>query len=310
MLDAVSLDQLRVFQAICETRSFSAAARRLRRAQSAVSHAVASLEAALGVALFDRSGRMPTLTAAGLVLADDARAVIARVEEMKGRANSIAQHIEPALAVAVDAFMPRTPLICALHGLEQQFPHLPITLFTEALGGVEERLLNGSSTLGIVCGWLPTASDTLERRFLVEVEMVSVVAATHPLAALNGPVSRAVLQDHRQLVLADSSSTADRHQGGVISNRIWRFADLPTRHAFLLAGFGWCNMPLHLVNDDLQAGRLRRIVVAEQGELSMHMPLALVHVRGREPGVAARWFVDRLGEAIEGLFGPPQSSAA
>lgn len=56
MLDALTLDQMRIFVAIAETGSFRAAAARLSRVQSALSHAVANLEAELGVSLFDRSG--------------------------------------------------------------------------------------------------------------------------------------------------------------------------------------------------------------------------------------------------------------
>ena len=56
-----SLDQLRVFLAVVETGSFTAAGRRLMRATSAVSYSIASLEHQLGVALFDRERtRKPT----------------------------------------------------------------------------------------------------------------------------------------------------------------------------------------------------------------------------------------------------------
>jgi DNA-binding transcriptional LysR family regulator len=54
MLDGVSLDQLRAFIAAVDEGSFSAGARRLRRAQSAVSELVSNLEAQIGVVLFDR----------------------------------------------------------------------------------------------------------------------------------------------------------------------------------------------------------------------------------------------------------------
>ena len=62
MLDAVTLDQLRTFIAAAEEGSFSAAGRKLRRAQSVVSQTLANLEGQLGVRLFDRSGRYPRLT--------------------------------------------------------------------------------------------------------------------------------------------------------------------------------------------------------------------------------------------------------
>ena len=58
-----SLDQLAVFLTVVETGSFAAAARRLRRATSAISYAIANLEQQLGVQLFDRDqARQPALT--------------------------------------------------------------------------------------------------------------------------------------------------------------------------------------------------------------------------------------------------------
>ena len=75
MLDAVTLDQLRTFIAAAEQGSFSAAGRKLRRAQSVVSQTLANLELQLGVSLFDRSARYPQLTEAGRLLLVEARAV-------------------------------------------------------------------------------------------------------------------------------------------------------------------------------------------------------------------------------------------
>ena len=88
MLDGISLDQLRAFIAAVDEGSFSAAARRLNRAQSAVSELVAGLEGQLGVALFDRSGRYPKLTPQGIALLADARVVIAGVDGLKARASA------------------------------------------------------------------------------------------------------------------------------------------------------------------------------------------------------------------------------
>lgn len=59
--------------AVADTGSFSAAARRLNRAQSVVSYTIANLEQQLGLALFERDGRRPALTEAGRALVADAR---------------------------------------------------------------------------------------------------------------------------------------------------------------------------------------------------------------------------------------------
>jgi Bacterial regulatory helix-turn-helix protein, lysR family len=63
MLDSVTINQLRTFVAVCDEGSFSGAAKTLRRAQSAVSHAIGSLESALGVELFVRDARRADLSA-------------------------------------------------------------------------------------------------------------------------------------------------------------------------------------------------------------------------------------------------------
>src|SRR3712207_4721026 len=87
MLDALTLDQMRVFAAVADSGSFRAAAARLSRAQSAVSHAVATLEGQLGLAVFDRSGHRPRLTPEGRALLAEVRAILTKVDAEIGRAS-------------------------------------------------------------------------------------------------------------------------------------------------------------------------------------------------------------------------------
>src|SRR5258707_4749321 len=106
MLDGVSIDQLRGFIAAVDEGSFSAAARKLRRAQSAVSELVSSLEGQMGVTLFDRSGRYPKLTSEGAVLLPDAKGVVAGLAFMKAPAKGIAARPETRRSVVIDACFP------------------------------------------------------------------------------------------------------------------------------------------------------------------------------------------------------------
>ena len=106
MLDGVSLDQLRAFIASVDEGSFSAAARKLHRAQSVVSELVSNLEGQIGVTLFDRSGRYPVLTPEGAVLLADARAISSGLDFMKARAKGMASGLEPELSAVVDVLFP------------------------------------------------------------------------------------------------------------------------------------------------------------------------------------------------------------
>src|ERR1700752_2007476 len=98
MIDGVTLDQLRTFIAAAETGSFSAAGRKLRRAQSVISQTLANLELQLGVKLFDRRGRYPQLTDEGRSLLVDAHRVAAEMDGFKARARTISEGLEPELA--------------------------------------------------------------------------------------------------------------------------------------------------------------------------------------------------------------------
>src|ERR1700752_2901652 len=100
MLDGVTLDQLRTFIAAVDQGSFSAAGRKLRRAQSVVSQTLANLESQLGVKLFDRAGRYPQLTHAGRSLVPEARAVADNIDAFKARARAMRDGLEPEVSVA------------------------------------------------------------------------------------------------------------------------------------------------------------------------------------------------------------------
>ena len=80
---------MKQFVATAEAGSISAAARRLGKAQSAVSTAIALLEADLGFDLFDRSRRNVQLTAAGEVMLLEARELLRQAEGLDQRAQSL-----------------------------------------------------------------------------------------------------------------------------------------------------------------------------------------------------------------------------
>ncbi|MCA9523070.1 MAG: LysR family transcriptional regulator [Myxococcales bacterium] len=288
----ITLDQLTVFLTVAEQGSFSAAARSLRRAQSAVSYAIANLERLLEVELFDRAGRTPRLTDAGRSLLADARTVVSQVELLSARAKGIAGGIEPELALVVDMMFPTSILTLALRAFLEEFPTVSLRLYTEGLGAVSQHVLTGTCSLGI-SGPMLTSSPKLARVPLLQIQMRTVVASTHPLATHDAPIGTADLRDQIQIVLTDRSPLTAGVDAGVLANRTWRVADLHTKHALLVEGFGWGNMPLHLVAEDLQAGRLRSIHPVEFGE-EFTMPISLLYRASTPPGVAGGWLRDTL----------------
>src|ERR1700721_1754850 len=181
MLDGISLDQLRAFIASADEGSFSAAARKLRRAQSVVSELVSSLEGQIGVTLFDRSGRYPALTPQGEVLLADARAISSGLNFMKARAKGMAAGLEPELSVVVDVLFPLAAITEAAKEFRVKFPGTPLRLYVEALGAAYQPVVDGIAGFGIV-GSPPSLPRGLTSERLMGVAMIMVAAQGHPLA--------------------------------------------------------------------------------------------------------------------------------
>lgn len=291
-----TLDQLRVLIAVCDTGSFSAAARALNRAQSAVSYAIANLEQQLGLELFERAPRRPVLTPAGAAVLADARRVARIVDELRARAGGLVAGLEAEVGLAVDVMFPIARLVGVLEAFARTFPTVALRLRVEALGGVVQTVLERICDLGI-SGPTGVRAEEIESRLLCRVALIPVCARSHPLAQAPPPLPRSLLNEHTQLVLTDRSRLTEGQDFGVLSVRTWRLGDLGAKHALLRAGLGWGNMPEPMVRDDLAAGRLVAINTGAQS--SFPFPLHLIHRADSPPGPAARWLSERLIAATE-----------
>ena len=293
MLDGVSLDQMRAFIAAVDEGSFSAGARKLHRAQSAISELISNLEAQIGVVLFDRSERYPKLTPAGVLLLADARAVVANVDLLKARAKGISGGLESELTAVVDVLFPFEAIAESAREFRERFPRTPLRLYVEALGGAYKPILDGRCSFGVV-GSLPIVPDSMTLERLQGVEMIMVAAREHPLAMFNGVLPKAELAKHVQLVLTDRSELTAGREFGVMSPLTWRLGDLFAKHAFLLKGLGWGGMPLHAVKQDLREGRLAKLSIEDLPEEGLILAMSAVYLTANPPGPAGRWLIERL----------------
>ena len=189
---------------------------------------------------------------------------------------------------------PAKKLVKALEEFQGRFPTVALRLRVEALGAVTRDVLEGATVFG-VSGPLELASDLLARGPAGSVKLVAVAAPSHPLANLGVPISAAMARDHIQLVLTDRSQLTAGRDFGVVSVKSWRLADLGAKHALLLAGLGWGNMPKPMVNDDLKRGRL--VVLEIETAAEMLYPFHTVHRSDKPPGPAASWLMERLAGA-------------
>ena len=292
-LDGMSLDQLRTFIAAAEEGSFSAAGRKLHRAQSVVSQTLANLEMQLGVKLFDRDGRYPRLTDDGQALLNDAKVIADGMDGLKARAKTLREGLEPELSLSIDVMYPMCVLTEAVGSFRDAFPHTPLRLYVEVLGAVIEPVLKGTCQIGVI-GTLPLVPENMRSEPLLDVPLVTVVAPAHPLASYKGVIPKSELQKHVQLVLTDRSTLSDGQNYGVFSQNAWKLADMGAKHAFLRAGFGFGHMPSFMVEDNIASEKLRVIRIELPAGTSLLMPMQAVYRKDAPPGPAGRWLIQSL----------------
>jgi DNA-binding transcriptional LysR family regulator len=295
-----TLDQIRVFLAVVQTGSFSAAARRLNRRQSVISYTIANLEDQLGgLVLFDRSKRRPVLTEAGAAMLAEARTLAGGADALRARAHGLLQGLEGEVGLAVDVMLPTAQLVRVLSAFREAFPTVALRLYTEALGSVQRLVLDRTCIIGVT-GPLLLGSETLAVKPLGAITMVPVASPAHPLAQAATPIARDAVRKHIQLVLTDRSDLTRGQDYAVLSPQTWRLADLGAKHALLLGGLGWGNMPAHSVADDIRAGRLVHLAIADLPDHTY--AFSAVHRIDTPPGPAGRWLLERLDEAT-GMVG-------
>ena len=286
-----TFDQLHMFLTVIEQGSFTAAARRLNRAVSAISYGIANLETQLGVQLFERQGtRKPRLTAAGKAVLAEASTIAEGMDGLRAKVKGLLDGREAEVDLAVDVMIPPERLGRVLRAFAAAHPTVSLRLHVEALGAVAAMVLAGKAVIGI-SGPLASGLPGLESCGAGAVTMVPVAAPDHPLGRMT-EIPPGAARRHVQLVLTDRSQATEGRDFAVLSPRTWRLADLGAKHALLREGIGWGNMPLPLIEADLAAGTLVRLAIPEQP--GGNYRFSGIWRCDTPPGPAGRWLLDQF----------------
>src|SRR5690606_584629 len=169
-----------VFLAVLDHGSFSAAARALGRVPSAVSMAIAHLEAELDLSLLDRSGREPRPTAAALSLEPQARALAAQRQQLQVHALALTQGLEDRLTLVIAPELLATAWSAALADLAADYPLLEVEVLAAPQADALAMLHDGRAQLALV--FERSGLDSREGFQEVSSELhVAVVSPSHPM---------------------------------------------------------------------------------------------------------------------------------
>jgi DNA-binding transcriptional LysR family regulator len=176
----MTITQLQVFLAVADRSSFMAAAESLVMSQSAVSHALASLERELGAPLLERGpGRPVALTELGLRVAADARELVRRSERIAEQSSSYLGLEAGKLRVASVVSVASRVLPSLLGRFRTRHPRVEVVVHEGADPEVHDWLVGGVADVG----FLAIPLDGLEVVGTVtEDPFMAVLPAGHSLA--------------------------------------------------------------------------------------------------------------------------------
>ena len=282
---------LTVFAKVVEAANFAAAGRQLRMSPAMVSKHVQRLEEQLGVRLLNRTTRRVSATEVGQTYYEHCLRILAEMEEADGAARDLQTAPRGLLKVTAPVSFGTRQLAPAIADYLVAYPNVSIdlSLHDQYLDLLEERL-----DLAIRLGHLPDSS--LISRKLYEVEMI-LCASPRYLETHGTPQTPRDLLNHNCLIYTYAAPRAwnfvDRNgkeevisiSGRLLANNGEALLALVLKHA------GVVLVPDYLVRDDLNTGRLVRLLP----EYATHQtPVHAVYPHSRYISAKTRTFIDFL----------------
>ena len=284
---ALTLEAIRVLDAIDRRGSFAAAADELGKVPSALSYTVQKLEDELDAMLFDRSGHRTKFTPAGRMLLERGRVLLEAAEHLVGETRALARGWETDITIAVDALVP----VQALYPLVERLAELTDTrlrLRAEVLAGSRADLLISSLNPDIMM-------TGIKHQLLREEVMLYVAHPDHPLHLEAEPLADETLRRYRAIAVAD---TALRKP--VLTYRLLdkqprlTVSSMSEKRDALLAGIGVGTMPQSWIEEDIKAGRLK--VICPEYRHQLQVVLAW---RRDTMGKAKSWLVREIPKLFQ-----------
>jgi DNA-binding transcriptional LysR family regulator len=263
----MTLEQLRVFVAVAERQHVTKAAQALNLAQSAVSNAIAVLEARHDTKLFDRVGRTIELTEAGKVFLEEARAVLARAKAAEAALMEFGTLKRGTLSVQASQTIASYWLPRHLVAFRQTCPHVEIHFRIGNTAQVVSAIENREVELGFVEG--AAQSPVLTSTPVAQDQLVVVVAEEHPLTDLKAPTVDELL-DIEWVLREPGSGTRSVFedalaQRGIDPARLRIALELPSNEAVraaVEAGMGATAISASVAAPSIEAGLLHQVAFA------------------------------------------------
>ena len=251
-------EQLELILEIIDRGNFSAAARALNRVPSAVSMAIANLEAELNLKLFERSKNHLEPTEVTLSIEPHARLIVTKMRQLDMHLTELSTGLETRISIGIAADMNQRYLLAGVEQLIQLYPLLNIEMVCAPQQELKARLQNNEIDLYVA--YSSSELDKNERFRLLGVE--KFVAAISPKDAQqlkdHDKNELTMLSELRQIIVASKHyPLPDRRV--LVSDAYWYSDNLAMAINMVEQGMGWGNFPFSVVSEHFSKQSLIRL---------------------------------------------------
>lgn len=285
------LQAMRVFTRVVDLASFGLAAKQLGMSAAAVTRSVSTLEAHLNMRLLNRTTRNVSLTEQGEDYVGICRTIIDQLDDMESSLVRSTRDMSGTLRIAASTVFANTGLTGLLATYRNMHPQIgfDVTTCDTTINMVEGGFDVGFSTQRSL------SNSTLVCRKLTAFAEIAVASPNY-LAKCGSPASVSALNTHNLLSAADGGARMWEFSDGRDVQRVSAGGALhatssETIRAAALADMGIALLPVPLVKDDLEAGRLLPIL-GQYLITSGARPLSIVYAGRNFLSAKVRNFID------------------
>lgn len=251
----ITMQQMLTLDAVITQGSIQAGAKYLNKTHPSVIAMLKKLEDELGFAMFDRSGYRSVLTEKGKKFHKSVKQMLADIDKLKDQAIHLRGDEAGELNIVIGDITPVPAALALLQNFSKAHPNVRLNLFSGNLFGPNEQILDGDADLLI--HHVDKSDSRYEYQDFCKVQVLPVVAPEFVNFPLNNEIQYADLNGYTQCIIRDTSTHSEKLNRFVLNNTPHlTVGDQPTKKAIILQGLAWGHMPVFMVEEELNNGKL------------------------------------------------------
>ncbi len=292
----INLDQLRIFQAVAEVRSFTRAAGVVHLTQPGISKHIKQMEEYYGTPLFDRLGKKVALTQAGEILFEATHEVMASITAAEQRIQDLKGSYGGRLVLGASFPLGIYVLPKMLAAFRRRFPEVEVKVDISLSEKIVARILANKLDLGLVS---PGVNDPrlISKPFMTD-ELIAIAPGNHRWAkkkrirpedfpeetfivSARGAGTRAVVEDRLR-------------EKGILLTNVVDFGNIEGVKRAVEAGLGVSIQSRSVVEREIAAGSIAGVPLVG---MNVKLTRSSIYRKDKHLSNAAKAFLELLGRS-------------